>query len=230
MILVIPKIELSAGKCKHKVESDFDSNYIYSYFENKPEEFIKLLRKENAKSVLVMDCDSFDGNKLNIESIKYICANTDIPILLETKVKTLIEVEFYLKLGVSRIIHRGVNLDLINEVSEYLQNSRVLLKLNIDEYISNQELLINNNFNRIVLDCQDENITEVLNKIKNLEVKSNARITIYEGITNTKDLLLLNELTSIGIDSVVLGEVFYSNTFPCQKMWREIETKIETEN
>lgn len=230
MILVIPKIELSAGKCKHRVESELDSNFIYSYFENKPEEFIKLLRKENAKSVLVMDSDSYEGNKLNIESIKYICANTDIPILLETKVKTLIETEVYLKLGVSRIIHRGINVEFFSEIMEYLQTSRVLIKLSIDDFIGNQELLNNYNLNRVVIDCTNDVITDTIQKIKQLPNKINQRITFYEGVLNTKELLLLNELTTLGIDSVVLGEVFYSNAFPCQKMWREIETKIETAN
>lgn len=229
MILVIPKIELSAGKCKHRVESELDYNYIYTYFENKPEEFIKLLRKENAKSVLLMDCDSYEGNKLNIESIKYVCANTDIPILLETKVKTLIETEVYLKLGVSRIIHRGINEDFFFEIKDYLQTSRVLIKLSVEDFILNQSLLNNLNLNRIVLDCSNENLNDAIEKLRILTDKINQRITVYEGIHNSKELLHLNSLTNMGIDSVVLGEVFYSNAFPCQKMWREIETKVETE-
>jgi phosphoribosylformimino-5-aminoimidazole carboxamide ribotide isomerase len=47
------------------------------------------------------------------------------------------------------------------------------------------------------------------------------------GIGGPEQLWALQELKSIGIDSVVIGRALYENKFPCQGMWRSIEAKLE---
>ena len=42
-----------------------------------------------------------------------------------------------------------------------------------------------------------------------------------------KQLWDLQQLTSIGLDSVIVGRALYENRFPCQRMWRTIEAKLE---
>ena len=56
---------------------------------------------------------------------------------------------------------------------------------------------------------------------------SSMRITVGGGIGGPEQLWALQELKSIGIDSVVIGRALYENKFPCQGMWRSIEAKLE---
>jgi phosphoribosylformimino-5-aminoimidazole carboxamide ribotide isomerase len=63
--------------------------------------------------------------------------------------------------------------------------------------------------------------------LKEIADYSSMRITVGGGIGGPEQLWALQELRSIGIDSVVIGRALYENKFPCQGMWRSIEAKLE---
>jgi phosphoribosylformimino-5-aminoimidazole carboxamide ribotide isomerase len=63
--------------------------------------------------------------------------------------------------------------------------------------------------------------------LKNIGTLTNMRITVGGGVGGPKQLWDLQQLTSIGLDSVIVGRALYENRFPCQRMWRTIEAKLE---
>jgi phosphoribosylformimino-5-aminoimidazole carboxamide ribotide isomerase len=46
------------------------------------------------------------------------------------------------------------------------------------------------------------------------------RITASGGISGLDDLMKIQELEPLGVDSVVIGRALYENRFPCQEIWR----------
>ena len=46
-----------------------------------------------------------------------------------------------------------------------------------------------------------------------------AHITASGGVGGYRDLLRLQELAPLGLDSVIVGRALYENRFPCQQFW-----------
>jgi len=61
---------------------------------------------------------------------------------------------------------------------------------------------------------------------KNVAIETKAKVTHSGGIRNKDELMDIQNFTSIGIDSVIIGRALYENRFPCQKLWRVAESGI----
>jgi phosphoribosylformimino-5-aminoimidazole carboxamide ribotide isomerase len=53
------------------------------------------------------------------------------------------------------------------------------------------------------------------------------RITAAGGVSSPSHLWALQELQPLGLDSVIVGRALYENKFPCQKIWRQAEARLE---
>jgi phosphoribosylformimino-5-aminoimidazole carboxamide ribotide isomerase len=61
---------------------------------------------------------------------------------------------------------------------------------------------------------------------KNIAEATKGKVTLSGGISSYKDLINLQECSSCGIDSVIIGRALYENKFACQKIWRVAEAGI----
>jgi phosphoribosylformimino-5-aminoimidazole carboxamide ribotide isomerase len=61
--------------------------------------------------------------------------------------------------------------------------------------------------------------------LRELGEKTGMRITASGGITSLEELLQIQELLSVGVDSVVIGRALYENRFSCQQLWRQCEAR-----
>jgi phosphoribosylformimino-5-aminoimidazole carboxamide ribotide isomerase len=248
MILVIPAIELSDGRCCDRIKGENGTENLYNLFKNNPCELIKLWRRENAKSVHINDIDSFIHNsgQVNINGIIYLTELTDIPLSLAHNFKETELCRIFLNSGIYRLfigkLFISNNLEVASLVSEFTP-SRVAayidadddfayydsddLKLPIDDMISlvkqsgaNRILYSNRTWNDSINDADIENIKKIAEKHK-------VRITINGGISSPQDLWRINKLSKYGIDSTIMSRPLYSNSFPCQKIWRMVEAELE---
>ena len=55
---------------------------------------------------------------------------------------------------------------------------------------------------------------------------SGANVTHAGGIRNKDELMDIQKLIPIGVDSAIVGRALYENRFPCQKLWRVAELGI----
>ena len=55
--------------------------------------------------------------------------------------------------------------------------------------------------------------------------KTNMKITSAGGISSFSDLKKLKEIEHLGIDSAMISRALYDNQFPCQRIWRDAESK-----
>src|SRR5512139_1598874 len=100
MLLVIPAMELRAGRCVQQVQGV--GGFSYS---DDPVEMARLWRKENARSLHVTDLDGASTGTLpNAEAVKRIVDAVDIPVEVGGSLRTLDEVDRALSLGVYRVV------------------------------------------------------------------------------------------------------------------------------
>lgn len=101
MILVIPTIEIKSGKCARIIQGLPESPKSYP---DDPVEVAKIWRKENAKTLYVVDTDAKISGKLqNLETIKKIVDAVDIPIMLSGGLKDYENIKLAIDCGALRI-------------------------------------------------------------------------------------------------------------------------------
>lgn len=254
MILLIPNIDITQGMCSEKIKGVEGTDELYDYLKCNPDELIKLIRRENAKSVNIVDIDSFSNedyqtvkmdNKLSIDTIKYVCRNTDIPIQLESFVSNSEEVDELFELGIYRLIVKNnlrsnvLNKNIINKYG----SSKISLILDIDDFLDLEILLETIFINymefknlRVVLDLKHsdlfvmENMNEYFSTLlsnNSIIKKNNFKFTLKNFVKNSEELYSINQLEKFNIDSVIIGTELNNNIFPCQNIWRNIESKLE---
>lgn len=242
MLLVIPAIDLSHGKCLGCIDGEFGTNNYYQGLFDNPLNLVRLLREENSKALHINDIDCISGidNQSNLSVIAEICNNFDIPVQLYSRFFDTSICKDLLDSGIYRLIIERV--DELNKlafetlISSYTSSRIVFLCLldnknqitnadiSLDEYL---KMLTQIGAKRIVVKYDDLQLNRMsLEFLKTIAEFYNLKITVYEGIYNAEDLLNLNSMTFSGIDSIIMSEALYRNCFPCQKIWRLAEAKL----
>jgi len=240
MLLVIPAIEIKDGRCVQMVQGV--EGFSYS---DDPVEMARLWRMENARSLHVTDVDgALQGRLVNIDSVRKIVEAVDIPIEMGGGLRTFEDVEQAFSLGLYRVVVGTMlieNPDEARRVIETFGASKVVL--GIDAYdgivatrgwretsgLTALTVALNARalgFRRMIYtDIRVDGTLRGVNlrMLRELAEKTGLRITSSGGISGLDDLLRIQELEPLGVDSVVVGRALYQNRFSCQGLWRRCE-------
>lgn len=248
MLLVIPEIQLIKGECNRLISGVKGTEKLYKEFSENPDELCELLRRENAKSIHIMDVDSLlnHDNNLNMNMILFLSQAVDIPIQVFSNFKNLDECYSLLNNGVYRIIIDELAYLDPEGVKSLIENytpSRIVCSIyskggdlifdKADKNVSDLEFaehVKSLGANRIIFGNEDwERKCEGpdLDMLIMFAEKTGMRITIANGVNSPEKLWEINKLVKYGIDSVIIGDGLYSNKFPCQKIWRKVEAELE---
>jgi phosphoribosylformimino-5-aminoimidazole carboxamide ribotide isomerase len=244
-MLVIPVIDIKDGKCVRTVLGHSDKT---EYYTESPIKLAKLLRKENFKSIHITDLDgAVLGDMKNFDLIKEIARSVDIPIQLgggirdfETAKKVIDE------LGIYRIVIGTAALtdpDFIKKFIDEFSPSKIVIcideKLNnvvIDGWVNYADItplefarqMESVGIKRIIY----QDVTRVgnlcgphISRLIEIAENTKLKITAAGGISCYSDLKKILEIEHLGIDSVMISRALYENQFPCQRIWREIESQ-----
>lgn len=240
MLLIIPAIEIKGGHCVQMVQGV--EGFAYS---DDPVEMARLWRKENAKCLHVTDIDgAMTGNLVNTSVIKRLVSTVDIPIELGGGLRSFASVKAAFDLGVTRVVISTMAIENPEEAKEALDtygSSKIVLGIDaMDGIVAVRgwtessgltALTVARNgkelgFKRVVYtDIRRDGMLGGMNLrvLRELAEKSGLRVTASGGISGLKDLLKVQELESVGVDSVVVGRALYGNRFSCQGLWRICE-------
>ncbi len=246
MILVMPLIKLSDGVGAIKIQCSSELDDYYCRISEDPLLLVKLWRKENAKCIHIVDADSFKGknNYLNSTAAVYIAESVDIPIEYSAEFSDVEECRVILNSGIYRIVLNELSIADqmgVRKLIEEFTPSRVAflcklvdgmvhfpvsnLNYNISDYL---KLIKSFGGDRIILideTCLSNNQDYSFNLIEQIGKTFGIKITLYEGISNSKSLIALKNLKTQYIDSTIIGIPLYQNLFPCQNIWREAESQ-----
>ena len=240
MLLIIPAVEIKGGKCVQMVQGT--EGFVYS---DDPIEMAKLWRKENAKTLHVTDVDgAIEGRLVSFDVIQEMVRTIDIPIELGGGLRTFDEVKKALDIGIYRVVISTMLVEQPDEAKRVLDAfgaSKIVLGIDAENGIVQTKgwketsgltaitVALNAKqlgFKRIVYtDIMREGMMVGPNfdAIKMLAGKTGMRVTASGGIGGLEDLMKLQDLESLGVDSVVIGRALYENKFSCQGLWRLCE-------
>lgn len=240
MLLIIPAIDIRGGRCVQMVQGV--EGYSYS---DDPVEMARLWRKENAKSLHVTDVDgALQGHVVNGDAIRRMVDTVDIPIELGGGLRSFDVVKKALDYGIYRVLISTMLIEKPDEAKRVIETfgpSKVVLGIDaLDGIVATHgwkessgltalSVALNAKalgFKRVVYtDIRLDGTLRGVNLrvLRELAEKSGMRVTCSGGISGLDDLLKLQELENIGVDSVVIGRALYENKFSCQGVWRQCE-------
>ncbi len=245
MLLIFPSIEISKECCLEVVQGVPGAERLYSV---DPVQMAILWRGENAKTLHIVDRDGVaEGKVVNRDLIKKMVEAVDIPIQVGGGLRSYDEIRKVLDLGVYRVIvgtsaieHPELIEQLIKEFGTrkiavnievcggkvVVQKGRRVTDVSPLDHALNMKRI---GVSRIVyaeLDDLGAYTPLPYDSLKALAIKTGVRITADGGVANFKDLIRLQDLEKIGVDSVIIGKPLYENRFPCQSLWRLNEQEL----
>jgi len=240
MLLIIPAIEIRGGRCVQMVQGT--EGFSYS---DDPVEMARLWRLENAKSLHVTDVDgALQGHLVNVDIIKRMVATVDIPIELGGGLRSFESVKQAFDLGMYRVLVGTMVIESPEEAKRVVETygpSKVVLGIDaLDGIVATHGMAESSGltalsvalnakalgFRRVVYtDIRVDGTLRGVNLkvLRELAEKTGMRVTSAGGISGLDDLLKVQELERLGVDSVVIGRALYENKFSCQAIWRRCE-------
>ncbi|MFZ0455550.1 MAG: 1-(5-phosphoribosyl)-5-[(5-phosphoribosylamino)methylideneamino] imidazole-4-carboxamide isomerase [Ignavibacteriaceae bacterium] len=245
-LLVIPSIDIKNGKTVRVVQGipELDCQEYGS----DPVEMAKIWRAENAKLLHIVDFDgAHEHTRRNFKIVEEICSSVIIPVEFAGGIRTIDDADALIDTGISRLIISTMaieNYDDFKKVFEKYGPAQIAVSLDV----VNNELVIRGRRQHtgllykdfaknisdmgvdrfIVTDILRNGVMEGPNIELSLDVAkiTNAKVTHSGGIRNKDELMDIQKLIPMGIDSVIVGRALYENRFPCQKLWRVAESGI----
>ena len=245
-LLVIPSIDIQNRKTVRVVKGipELDCKE----YGDDPVEMAMIWRAENAKMLHVVDFDgAFDHSHKNHDIIKEICESVIIPIEFAGGIRSVEDAEAIFDLGVYRI---AINTMALENRSEFIKlfekfgPTKIVLSIDILDnklVTRGRQRKSDMNYFYFVKEIAEIGIDRVIvtdvsrngvmqgpniNLSKSIAEHCSIKVTHSGGLRNKDELFDLQNLISIGVDSVIIGRAFYENRFPCQKLWRVAESGL----
>lgn len=245
-LLVIPSIDIQNRKTVRVVQGipELDCKE----YGDDPVEMAMIWRAENAKMLHVVDFNgAFDHTKENHDIIKNLCSSVIIPIEFAGGIRSVEDAEAIFDLGVYRISINTMALENRVEFIKLFEKfgpTKIVLSIDILDgklVTRGRQRKSDMNYFYYVKEMTEIGIDRVIvtdvsrngvmqgpniNLSKSIAENCNLKVTHSGGVRNKDELLDLQNLIPIGVDSVIIGRAFYENRFPCQKLWRVAESGL----
>ncbi|NQW29663.1 MAG: hypothetical protein HQ472_04040 [Ignavibacteria bacterium] len=247
-LLIIPSIDLVDGHCARCIVGEPGTEQLYSEISGHPVELAQLWRRENAKCIHVTDIDSFMNrdSAANIAVVGLMQQAVDVPIefvSFQTSTEPLIKL---LESGVYRVAINAslyTEPDAVRQMLETYGVSRIVFGVRAhggqvdlgpevglvsdEEFISRAHKIGGTRIIYTERDWEGTLSGEDFETIKRIADVAPMRITMAGGIASPQHLWELQDNAPKNVDSVVIGRAMFENRFPCQKIWRMVEAKLE---
>ncbi|MEM6782243.1 MAG: 1-(5-phosphoribosyl)-5-[(5-phosphoribosylamino)methylideneamino]imidazole-4-carboxamide isomerase [Bacteroidota bacterium] len=243
-MLIIPAIDLRGGRCVRLRQGRYEDETVY--FDD-PVEMAKLWRVQNARVLHLVDLDAArarhgeNAETDNTATIQRIAEALDIPVQVGGGVRTMADIDAMLTRGVYRVIlgtAAAKNPDLVSEALAKHSCSRIVVGIDAKDgevRIAGWEEGSGLDAVEFALDMEARGVRRIvytdisrdgMMQGPNVEAYralgqrlSRCRLTASGGVSGYEDLLTLQTLAPLGVDSAIVGRALYENAFPCQVLW-----------
>jgi phosphoribosylformimino-5-aminoimidazole carboxamide ribotide isomerase len=227
-MLVIPAIDLRAGRCVRLVQGEISSEIVYS---EEPVKMAKMWEAIGAPCLHLVDLDgAFAGRPKNLAIVKEILDAVMIPVQLGGGIRSLDAVEAVLNLGVDRVILGTAAILSPELVAQCVEKFGEHVAVGID---SRDGLVAIEGWESTV----EMTIFELAEKITSLGVKrviftdtrrdgtlkgpnleatkqlaehTGLKVIASGGVSCLEDLQQLKELERSGVEGIIMGKALYS--------------------
>lgn len=227
-MVLVPAIDMLDGKCIRLFKGDYNKVTVYG----DPVEIGRKWQDLGAEMIHLVDLDGAEaGNPKNLDVIKKLVDNLEIPLEIGGGIRTMDTIKMYLDLGVQRVILGtaavenmalvacaaavygdrivvGIDAqDGIVKTKGWLNDTRIeALTLALDMKELGVERIIYTDINRDGT-LGGPNIPETEALARNSRMK----ITASGGMSSIKDIKAVMKLEQYGVDEVILGKALYEN-------------------
>jgi phosphoribosylformimino-5-aminoimidazole carboxamide ribotide isomerase len=248
-MLIIPALYLKNRACVHTAEGEPGTEGLYSC---DPVTTVRMWREENAKALHVVDVDAAKtGTRANEALLRSMVDATDIPIQIGGGIRDMKTAARMLDdVGAFRIIIGTLALErraVLRELVDAFGPRRVVVALDViggmlssHGHTRSVEMdtarfcseLRELGVERILytdLDARNRRARTSYDALAALAEATGLCITLCGSVWSYRDLKELQNLAPQRVDSVVLDEALYRNVFPCQRIWRQAEKRLLTD-
>ncbi len=245
-LLVIPSIDIKHGKTVRVVQGI--PELACEQYGNDPVDMARIWRAENAKLIHIVDFDgALDHSQRNFKVIEEICSSVVIPVEFAGGIRNYEDTVKIMQTGISRLAINTMAVENKNELIKVLEKfgpSKICISLDIKDeeliicgrskksgisYMDFTQQMVEIGINRfLVCDISKNGMLAGPNidLSKRIAEETGAKVTHAGGVRNKDELLDIQKLIPLGVDSVIIGRALYENRFPCQKLWRVAESGI----
>lgn len=232
MLLIIPSITIKDGRCIGKIGYPDAEQNAPEY--EKPEDRARLLRKENAKALHLIFKDPWNSQThALIERIK-LAVDIPIEISLTELPEDITIVKEIIESGIYRLfLPSEASDDFLNLCIHDYSRQKIVVSIPLESAsLSLLERMKADGLARVCITLVENDRTFPLTKLQEIAVIAGTigmRLSLLFGVYSYKELIELANLKP-GFDSVILGKALDENAFPCQGIWREMESQAFSAN
>ena len=236
-MLIIPAIDLRAGRCVRLSQGRKDATTIY---EKDPVDVAEDFERAGARMLHIVDLDGAfsESNSRNREVMRDITRAVKIPVQFGGGLRSMRDVEQAIGVGVARVVigtlavespeklARMVHLFGVRDIVVGIdaRNGQVVTHgWETQTPVSSVTLarrVAELGIERIVYtDVQRDGTLAGVNleQTRTLALESGLKVTASGGVSSLDDLTRLKALTEWGVDSVIIGKAFYEGRFTLQE-------------
>lgn len=226
-MIIFPAIDLRLGKCVRLFKGDMNQATI---FNDNPAKQAKLFEDEGFKFLHVVDLDgAFAGKSINEEAIKNIIKSIKMPIQLGGGIRSFDAIEYWLELGINRVILGTIaakNPALVIEACKKFPKQIVVGIDALNGKVATEGWAKESEIKAIELgkrfaDCgveaiiytdisRDGTLTGVdLYGTKAMAIASNIPVIASGGVSSINDIIKIKELEPFGVCGSIVGRALY---------------------
>jgi len=237
---IFPAIDIKDGKCVRLIKGDFNQ---MTFYEKTPFDQAKLYFQNGFKDIHIVDLDgALQGRSLNSSIVKKILKNLKLKIQIGGGIRTLNDVDDWIKSGVDKVIIGTAAIekrDLLKTACEKFEN-KIAISLDVKDgfiFLSGWKKKTNilavdflkeiENFgvSRIIYtDINKDGTKKGPNINDTIELANKIKIpfVISGGVSSIADIQKIKSLNNSNIEGVIVGKSIYDGDVKIKELAKEI--------
>ena len=239
-MIIFPAIDIKDGKCVRLIKGDF--NQMTSY-EKSPFDQAKIYFQNGFKNIHIVDLDgALQGRSSNSNIVKQILKNINLKIQIGGGIRTIEDVNNWVKSGVDKVIIGTAAVEdknFLKEVCEKFKN-KIAISLDVKDgfiFLSGWKKKTNilavdflkeiKNFgvsSIIYTDINKDGTKEGPNIKDTIELSNKVKIpfVISGGISSIEDIKKIKSLKNPNIEGIIVGKSIYDGDIIIKELAKEI--------
>ena len=239
-MIIFPAIDIKDGKCVRLIKGDFERMTSY---DNSPLDQAKIFFKNGFNNIHIVDLDgALQGKSFNSNIVKEILKNLKLKIQVGGGIRTIEEVDNWVKSGVDKVIIGTAaveNKNFLKTACEKFKN-KIAISLDVKDgliFLSGWKKKTNilavdflkeiQNFgvSRIIYTDINKDGTKEGPNIKDaIELSNKVKIPfiVSGGISSIEDIKRIKSLNNPNIEGIIVGKSIYDGDIKIKELAKEI--------